>query len=75
MAEEDVNWLDWLAMVLVIVGALNWGLVGLGIVTGGNWNVVNLLFGGVANGVFEALIYLLVGLAGLYEIYFGYKLS
>ena len=63
---------DWVSLALVVVGALNWGLVGLGGFAGGNWNVVNLVFGGVP--ALEALIYVLVGLAGLYELYFGYQL-
>jgi uncharacterized membrane protein YuzA (DUF378 family) len=70
----DVNYLDWASLVLVIVGALNWGLVGLGTLTGGDYNLVNLLLGGVAGGQLEALVYLLVGLSGLYQIYFGYEL-
>ncbi|KKP80061.1 MAG: hypothetical protein UR81_C0034G0012, partial [Candidatus Levybacteria bacterium GW2011_GWB1_35_5] len=41
------------AMVLIIVGALNWGLIGLGEYMGGqDWNVVGLIFGtwpGLAN--------------------------
>lgn len=56
------NALDWVAIVLVIVGALNWGLVGLF-----GFNLVNALFGGVP--VLESLVYILVGLAGLYMIY------
>jgi uncharacterized membrane protein YuzA (DUF378 family) len=64
--------IDWLSLALVIVGALNWGLVGLGGFVGSNWNLVNLLFGGFPT--IEALIYVLVGLAGLYELYFGYQL-
>jgi len=71
---EDVNYLDWASLVLVIVGALNWGLVGLGSLTGGDYNLVNLLLGGVMGGQLEALVYLLVGLSGLYQIYFGYEL-
>lgn len=70
----DVNYLDWASLVLVIVGALNWGLVGLGSLTGGDYNLVNLLLGGVMGGQLEALVYLLVGLSGLYQIYFGYEL-
>lgn len=70
----DVNYLDWASLVLVIVGALNWGLVGLGSLTGGEYNLVNLLLGGVMGGQLEALVYLLVGLSGLYQIYFGYEL-
>jgi uncharacterized membrane protein YuzA (DUF378 family) len=60
-----------LAWILVIVGALNWGLVGLGVIFGGgNWNVVNLIFGGVP--VLEAIIYLLVGISAVVSI-FGCK--
>jgi len=50
--------------VLVVIGALNWGLVGLGgFFGGGNWNVVNLLFGSWA--WLEWLIYVLVGVGGV----------
>jgi len=64
--------LDWVSLALVIVGALNWGLVGLGEYVGSNFNLVNLVFG--FSPTIEALIYVLVGLAGLYELYFGYQL-
>ena len=69
-----VNALDWISLVLVIVGALNWGLVGIGTFVGqaDAWNLVNLVFGSVP--VIEAVVYLLVGLAGLYELYFAYQL-
>jgi len=63
---------DWLSLALVVIGAINWGLVGVGAFLGSNWNVVNLIFGGVP--ALESLIYVLVGLAGLYELYFGYQL-
>lgn len=52
-----------LAWLLVIIGALNWGLVGLGGYFGGNWNVVNLIFG--SWDWLEWLIYLLVGISGV----------
>jgi uncharacterized membrane protein YuzA (DUF378 family) len=72
-----VHPLDWLSLTLVIVGALNWGLVGVGMLVVGesaveSWNLVNLVVGSVP--ILEALIYVLVGLAGLYELYFAYKL-
>ena len=66
------SYLDWLSLALVIVGAVNWGLVGLGNLFMANWNVVNLVFGGFPT--VEAVIYLLVGLAGIYELYFAYQL-
>ncbi len=55
------------AFILVMVGALNWGLVGLGEFLGGNWNVVNLILGSWP--VIEWLVYLLVGAAAVYEIF------
>lgn len=64
--------LDWASLILVIVGALNWGLVGIGGFINANWNLVNLIFGSIPT--LENLIYLLVGLAGVYELYFAYQL-
>lgn len=48
---------------LLIIGGLNWGLVGLGSFFNGNWNVVNLLLGRWP--VAENIVYLLVGLSAL----------
>lgn len=67
-----VTWLDWISLVLVIVGALNWGLVGIGQYLNANWNLVNIVFGAIP--LLEVLVYLLVGLAGVYELYFAYQL-
>lgn len=57
--------LHMIAWWLTIIGALNWGLVGLaGFVGGGaNWNVVNLLLGSWPQ--VEWIVYVLVGLSGL----------
>jgi uncharacterized membrane protein YuzA (DUF378 family) len=56
-----------IAWVLIIIGALNWGLVGLGWwFGGGNWNVVNLILGSWP--MIEGLVYVLVGVSGVYEI-------
>ncbi|PIO08009.1 DUF378 domain-containing protein [Candidatus Pacearchaeota archaeon CG10_big_fil_rev_8_21_14_0_10_34_12] len=59
--------LDWIAMILVIVGALNWGLVGVA-----NYNLVSSLFGSWP--VVVSIIYDLVGLGGLWMIYMAYKM-
>ncbi|MDP2705391.1 MAG: DUF378 domain-containing protein [Patescibacteria group bacterium] len=48
-----------IAWWLVIIGALNWGLVGIGELVGGNWNMVNLLLGSISS--LEAIVYVLVG--------------
>ncbi len=50
-----------IAYVLVVIGGLNWGLTGLGMLIHSNLNVVNLIFKSLP--VVEAIIYLLVGIA------------
>jgi len=52
-----------ISFILLVIGGLNWGLVGLGDWFGGNWNVVNLLLGSWS-GV-EALVYVLVGVSAV----------
>lgn len=67
-----MNWVEWLSLALVIVGALNWGLVGIGNYVDANWNLVDLLLGWTP--AIENLVYVIVGLAGLYVLYFAYQL-
>lgn len=60
------------ACLLLTVGALNWGLVGLGGWIGdNNWNVVNLLLGNWE--WLENLVYVLVGVAGVMKLMGGCK--
>jgi uncharacterized protein len=54
--------LNILTLILVIVGAVNWGLVGLF-----QFDLVAALFGG-QSAMLARLVYILVGLAGLYQI-------
>ena len=63
--------LDWIALILVIVGAVNWGLVGIGSLMKSNLNVVNIILGSIPS--LENVVYILVGLAGLYTIYYLVK--
>jgi len=58
--------LDIIALILVIIGGLNWGLVGIG-----GWDLVNIIFGTVA--WLATTVYILVGLAALWMIYFSFK--
>lgn len=52
------------AWVLVIVGAVNWGLIGLGgLFFNGEINLVSMLLG---YGVVAKIVYLLVGISGAY---------
>ena len=54
--------LNIVAMILVIIGAINWGLIGFF-----QWDLVAAIFGGQA-AVVSRIIYALVGLAGLWCI-------
>ena len=60
------NWLSWITIILVIVGALNWGLVGTF-----DFNLVSAIFGAVM--WLENLIYILVGLSGIVELAMLFK--
>ena len=54
--------MDWVAMLLVIVGGINWGLVGVF-----KYDLVAGLFGaGDPTAVVPRVVYILVGLATLY---------
>lgn len=48
-----------IALVLVIIGAINWGLIGLF-----DFNLVALIFGG-AESMLTKVVYILVGISGL----------
>jgi uncharacterized membrane protein YuzA (DUF378 family) len=61
-----MKWLHMVAWILVIVGGLNWGLVGLGMFMGNSWNLVHMIFGSMP--MIESVVYVLVGLAAVYEI-------
>ena len=54
--------LKWVTMVLLLIGALNWGLIGAF-----QLNVVTTVLGDATVGT--RIVYILVGLAGLYQGY------
>jgi len=60
-------------LTLVIVGGINWGLVGIGMLIGveTEWNLVKLLLGSMPT--LEALVYVLVGFASVLKIGFSVK--
>jgi uncharacterized membrane protein YuzA (DUF378 family) len=57
-----MKFLDWFALTLVIIGALNWGLVGFF-----NFDLISAVFGGGSHFIART-IFALVGLAGLYSL-------
>lgn len=67
-SSKRMSALDWVAMVLMIVGGINWGLVGLF-----DFNLVASLFG--EQSLLSRLIYALVGLSALYSLYLSSKMA
>ncbi|MBU1045630.1 DUF378 domain-containing protein [Patescibacteria group bacterium] len=56
---NKLNVLDWVALILVIIGGLNWALVGLF-----SFDLVAAIFG--AMSILSRIIYVLVGLSAVY---------
>lgn len=59
---------DYIALVLIIVGAVNWGLIGFF-----SLDLVRVLFGDMT--LLSRIVYALVGIAGLYGISFFGRLN
>lgn len=58
--------LDTIVLILVIIGGINWGLVGLF-----QYNLVDSIFGTLS--LLSRIIYSLVGIASIYSISFFMK--
>ena len=55
------NWLDYTLLTLVIIGAINWGLIGFF-----KFDLVAFLFGQMT--WLSRIVYAIVGISGLYTI-------
>lgn len=55
-----MNMIQKISLVFTIAGAMNWGLIGLF-----RFNFVEALFG---NSFFSALLYMIIGIAGIINI-------
>jgi uncharacterized membrane protein YuzA (DUF378 family) len=64
---NNMSTISKLALLLVIVGALNWLLVGLF-----QYDLVASIFGG-SNSMLSRIIYTLVGIAGIYSMTFLFQ--
>ncbi|CDG83322.1 conserved hypothetical protein [Janthinobacterium agaricidamnosum NBRC 102515 = DSM 9628] len=67
LLSSRINALDWVALILLIVGGLNWALVGLF-----NIDLVARILGDMTTA--SRIIYVLVGLAAVYSIYLCVKM-
>ena len=59
---QKMNIVDYIAMILLVIGGLNWGLVGVA-----QYDVVAKLFGGT-DALLSVIVYCLVGLSALYMV-------
>lgn len=66
--EKNLNFLDWITLILVIIGGLNWALIGLF-----SFDLVASIFGDMS--AVSRVVYVLVGLSALYLIFVLPKLS
>lgn len=55
--------LNYIALMISIIGCVNWGLIGLL-----KFNLVEALFG--MGSVLSGIIYILVGICGIYQLFF-----
>lgn len=55
-----LNAMDWIAIVLLVIGGINWGLVGLF-----QFDLVAAIFGG-QDAILSRIVYVLVGLSAIY---------
>ncbi len=53
---------DYFALTLIIIGAINWGLIGFF-----QFDLVAALFGGMGSWI-SRIVYALVGISGLYSL-------
>ena len=58
------NWVDWTALILVIIGGLNWGIYAFGYT-----DIIELILGGIP--ALAKTVYALIALAAMYIIYFA----
>jgi len=65
---KNLNAVDWIALILIVVGGLNWGLVGFF-----DWDLVAAIFGDMSG--MSRVVYSLVGLAAVYQLFVIGKLA
>ncbi len=56
--------LHMIAFLLLVIGGLQWGLIGIGGFVGGNWDILNMLLGSWPSVLW--IVYILVGISALW---------
>lgn len=62
------NWLDVVSLILIIIGAINWGLIGFF-----RFDLISYFFGNLS--AISRIIFAIVGIAGIYSLVLFWKLK
>lgn len=62
------NWLDVVSLILIIIGAINWGLIGFF-----RFDLISYFFGDLS--AISRIIFAIVGIAGIYSLVLFWKLK
>ena len=62
------NWLDVVCLILIFIGAINWGLVGFF-----NLDLISVIFGNMS--MISRIIFAVVGISGIYSLVLFWKLK
>ncbi|MFA5777050.1 MAG: DUF378 domain-containing protein [Parcubacteria group bacterium] len=65
---KNLNSLDWVAIIILIIGGLNWGLVGIF-----GFDLVKAIFGDMS--ILSRIVYLIVGISSVYAIVLSFQLA
>jgi len=65
---NKLNTLDWITLILVVIGGLNWALVGIF-----SFDLVTSIFGAMT--IISRIVYVLVGLSAVYLLLTSGKLA
>jgi len=65
---NKLNAIDWIAIILLVVGGLNWGLVGIF-----NFDLVAVIFGDMS--ALSRIVYAVVGICAVYVLAISAKLG
>jgi len=65
---KEMKTLDYIALILVVIGAVNWGLIGFF-----SFDLVRVIFGDMT--LISRIVYALVGISGLYSLSFFGRLK
>ncbi len=65
---KSLNYIDWIAIIILAIGGLNWGLVGIF-----GLDLVGFIFGEMS--ILSRIVYLIVGISAIYVFGLSFQLA